>query len=422
MNDAPAPKSKAWRRPVFLAVSAAFVLAVLILAQAILLPFILALVIAYVLMPAVERVQRFKVPRPLAIILLYIALVGAMVLGVRVAAPRIGEELVALKTEIPQVAKQAQEKWIPEALVKLRELGLVPPEAAPPPPEDQPEIVVKPLEGGGYTVDLGAGIAVDQTKTGYIVEPVKPDKGFDPAKLLSNFLGKSFTYAQENTGELLKIVRDVVAGVWRAVFGFFITLMLAAYLMMSKEKIFAFFASLVRPSNRGSFDKLLARVDQGLGGVIRGQLVICLINGGLSAIGFAIVGLKYWPVLALVAAMLSLIPIFGSIASAVPAVAVGLTQGIGTALFVLAWIIGIHQLEANFLNPKIMGDAAKIHPVLVVFSLLLGEHFFGAMGALLAVPCMSLAKCLFVHFKEITDARDPELASPDPSPASGGKR
>ena len=66
----------------------------------------------------------------------------------------------------------------------------------------------------------------------------------------------------------------------------------------------------------------------------------------------------------------------------------------------LAWIVGIHQLEANFLNPKIIGDAAKIHPVLVVFSLVVGEHLFKLPGALLAVPCLSIAQTLFLHFKE----------------------
>ena len=59
-----------------------------------------------------------------------------------------------------------------------------------------------------------------------------------------------------------------------------------------------------------------------------------------------------------------------------------LSQGVKVTL----WIIFIHLVEANFLNPKIMGDAAKIHPVLVVMSLLIGEHFFGLWGALLAVP------------------------------------
>ncbi len=116
--------------------------------------------------------------------------------------------------------------------------------------------------------------------------------------------------------------------------------------------------------------------------------------------------------MALVAAVFSLMPIFGSIASAVPAVAIGLTQGLGTAAVVLVWIVGIHQLEANVLNPKIMGDAAKIHPVLVIFSLLVGEHFFHAIGALLAVPTMSLAQSVFLHLRQITE-RDDERMVPE---------
>jgi predicted PurR-regulated permease PerM len=119
----------------------------------------------------------------------------------------------------------------------------------------------------------------------------------------------------------------------------------------------------------------------------------------LSAIGFAIAKLPYWPLLALLAAVFSLVPIFGSILSSVPAVVIGLRDGFPTALFVLAWVLGIHQLEANLLNPKIMGDAAKIHPVLVVMSLLVGEHFFGILGALLAVPAMSLVQSIFLHWR-----------------------
>jgi predicted PurR-regulated permease PerM len=81
-------------------------------------------------------------------------------------------------------------------------------------------------------------------------------------------------------------------------------------------------------------------------------------------------------------------------------VAIGLTQSFGTAMGVLVWILAIHQLEANFLNPKIIGDQAKIHPVLVVFALLLGEHLFQIPGALLAVPCLALVQAVFLHFRE----------------------
>jgi predicted PurR-regulated permease PerM len=193
--------------------------------------------------------------------------------------------------------------------------------------------------------------------------------------------------------------------------------MLAAYLMITRERISRFFVLLARPAARPDVVRFFARMDRGLSGVVRGQLTISAINGLLSAVGFAFIGLKYWPVLALVAMIFSLIPIFGSIASAVPAVALGLTQSLGTAVFVLLWIVGVHQLEANFLNPKIMGDAAKIHPVLVIFSLLVGEHFFHIVGALLAVPCMSIAQSLFLHLREVIERDDPDFAH-DPKPSS----
>jgi len=258
---------------------------------------------------------------------------------------------------------------------------------------------------------------------GWIVEPVHEEKEepFDPNRVIGAAIGRSFSYAQNNALELARIGRNIIAGVSRVVFVFGITLMLAAYIMLTRERIVDFFTSLVRPLHRASYQRLLLRIDRGLSGVVRGQLMICVVNGVLSAIGFAMVGLKYWPVMALVATVLSLIPIFGSIVSSVPAVALGLTQSVGTAAFVLIWIIGIHQLEANLLNPKIMGDAAKIHPVLVIFSLLAGEHFFQTVGALLAVPCMSIAQSLFLHFRQVVHENDPEFVGvlpPDSLPPS----
>jgi predicted PurR-regulated permease PerM len=65
----------------------------------------------------------------------------------------------------------------------------------------------------------------------------------------------------------------------------------------------------------------------------------------------------------------------------------------------LSWIVGIHFIEANLLNPKIIGTAAKMHPVLVIFALVLGEHSFGLTGALLAVPTASIIQVLFQFFR-----------------------
>ena len=405
----------------FLVGSGLIAVAVLVLAHSVLLPFVLALVIAYLLTPLVAWVETRKVSRAVAIILVYVVVLGTLAAFVRFTAPRVGLELATLRRELPTLSHTVKTRWVPDIQQRLRNAGFGPERTPDPSSVEEPAatnlpagtVIARPRPDGAFGIELSGPLSVTPAKGGgYTIEPLRETRegGFDLDRIVADAAGKSLLYAQHNALEIVKIGRDIVAGVSRFIFVFGITLMLAAYMMLTRERITAFFVSLVRPSSRSSFHDLLARIDRGLSGVVRGQLIICLVNGVLSAVGFAIVGLKYWPVLALIATVLSLIPIFGSIISAIPAVALGLTQSIGTAAFVLVWIIGIHQLEANVLNPKIMGDQAKIHPVLVVFSLLVGEHFFHTMGALLAVPCMSIAQSVFTHVRARVQAMDPEMA------------
>jgi len=418
------PRPAARRRhTIFLVASALVAGAVIVLAHDVLLPFVLALVIAYVLTPLVAWVEKKKVPRALAIIIVYVVVLGSLGLFIRLTAPRVAQELGNLRRELPALQHAVKAKWVPAVQQRLRDVGVaegappkvneVPVHEEPPPPTEPPaQIVARQRADGSFAIEFQGPLAVQPTKGGgYMIEPLKehPEHGFDVDRMVAELAGKSVLYAQHNALEIVKIGRDVIAGVSRFFFVFGITLMLAAYIMLTRERILGFFTSLARPSSRPSLAQLMARIDRGLAGVVRGQIIICLVNGVLSAIGFAIVGLRYWPVLALIATVLSLIPIFGSIISSIPAVAIGLTQSFGTAAFVLVWIIGIHQLEANLFNPKIMGDQAKIHPVLVVFSLLVGEHFFHTTGALLAVPCMSIAQSLFIHVRQKVQAQDPEM-------------
>jgi predicted PurR-regulated permease PerM len=407
MIDLSAPlRSSRWARPVFLAVSAIAVVAVLVAAREVLLPIVLGLLIAYVLTPVVGWVEQKRVKRGYAIVLVYVVVLGSMGTFIRGIAPRIAHELSGLAHEVPTLIARAKQDWIPILKDRLR--------AVTPPPEVQPNepaFVVRPQADGSYAVELGGGgIEVRKTREGHVIDKDQEREAINPDKIVEASIQASAAYVRENALELARIGSGIVFGIGRFFFIFGLTLMIAAYLMLTREKIEGFLMSLVRPSSRPSFSFLIERIDRGLSGVVRGQIIICLVNGVLSAIGFALVGLKYWPVLAMIATALSLIPIFGAIFSSVPAVAIGLTQSFGTAAFVLAWIIGIHQLEANFLNPKIMGDAAKIHPVLVIFSLLVGEHFFRTTGALLAVPCMSIAQSVFLHFRQVIHNADPELS------------
>lgn len=406
------------RRRRFFILWAAIAATVMIAAREVMLPFVLAVVVAYVLTPLVAWFERKKLPRVAAILTVYALVLGSMGLGIRLIAPRLGVEVMALRSELPKLSKEIETKvtpWLEEKLAALVVSDAPPAPGAPPEDKDEADLVVRPRDDGSFAIDVQGGFTIKPKDEGFVVEGDGPTHGHHGShNMVGDLVKKTLSYARKNVLEVAKLGQQIIGGVSRAIFVFSITLMLAAYIMLTRDKIAAFFESLLRPGERPSYGRLFARIDRGLSGVVRGQLVICVVNGVLSAIGFAIAGLKYWPVIALLATVFSLIPIFGAILSSIPAVALGLTQGPGTAIFVLAWILGIHQIEANFLNPKIIGDNAKIHPVLVVFSLIVGEHLFHLTGALLAVPCMSIAQALFQHFRAEIQAGDPEFASDPP--------
>ncbi len=426
-------------RRIFLAVSAVAAIAVLVAARPVLLPFILALVVAYVLLPAVRRVEKLHVPRWGAILLVYAMTLGAIGLFVSAIVPRLAAEGRALGAEWPHFTTTVRDDWLPAIDRKLAAWSGQP--QVPPTPtgahapeataEEKPaplQIVARP--DGSYDVRVADGVIFHEKRDGvWQIDQVEKTRVLSSAQLLRDGFDKGAAYLTENSIELINIGRQIVSAVSYGIFTLFMTLMLAGYMMLSHENILAFFRDLCAPPARPSFDRFVHRLDRGLAGVVRGQLIICGVNGVLSAIGFSLFGLKYWPILALTAAGMSIIPIFGSILSAVPAVAIGLTQSPATAVGVLAWIVGIHQLEANFLNPKIIGDAAKINPILVVFALIVGEHFFQLAGALFAVPCMSVVQTIFLHFRESTmgldyptaSLRPPTLPAAPPQP-SGSER
>ena len=220
---------------------------------------------------------------------------------------------------------------------------------------------------------------------------------------LRRWIASGIEGLRSQVNSLVRVGQELVAGIIRGVFMFFFTLMIAAFILIDVDKVHDFLRSLVPQNVRDDYDVIKAGIDRGLSGVIRGQLVICLINSVLTYIGLLIFGVNYSLILAIVAGAMSLIPIFGSILSSVPIVLVALVSGddgidVFRGIAMTLWIIGIHFIEANLLNPKIIGTAAKIHPVLVIFALFFGEASYGLVGALLAVPVLSAIQVIFMFF------------------------
>lgn len=413
----PVVEGRGWtrRRALFIGVSAALVVGLLIAVREVLLPFVLGLVIAYVLTPLVQFGEsKMRMPRSLSIIVVYVVVLGAMCLAVAGIAPRIYEETVAFARDVPSLTHRVAEEHGPRI---ERWLNAYQPKEVSSVGEAKRHAFTIEERDGSLAVRLGDGVdIIEQEKGHWRVSPSGGGelKNLKVSELVDQGVTKFVRYVRLNALQFLKLGQSIVTSLSRFVLLAFMTLMVAGYIMHTRESILSFFRSLAPQTHRPGFNFLLSRVDRGLSGVVRGQLLICVVNGVLSAIGFAVLGLKYWPVLSLLAAVMSIIPIFGSILSTVPAVLIGLTQDFWLALWVLVWILVIHQVEANFLNPKIIGSAAKIHPVLVVFALLAGEHYFGLWGALLAVPVLSVTQSIFNHFRySLPDAQPDSLRVPE---------
>lgn len=408
-------------RVVFLALSALGCVALLVWAADVLLPFIVALIVAYVLTPLVAACERARVPRSAAILLVYVVTLGGTYLIGAAIVPRLVHEVVAFSREAPAMARSAGEQWGPKIEGWVQGVMARPESHEAPPGPPPPAFEVVQRADGSLAVDVKGGVrVVPDGEGGYTITPAADERvGFSLAKVLSEGMDSALSYARHNALVLLRVGQAIVSGLSRAIFLTFMTLMVAGYLMYTRDDVLAFLRSLPPPAARPGFERLLARMDRGLSGVVRGQLLICLVNGALTAIGLWLFEVRYWPILSLVAGLMSLIPIFGAILSTVPCVLIALTQSFWTALWVLLWILGIHQIEANFLNPKIIGDAAKIHPVLVVFSLFVGEHYYGLWGALFAVPAMSLVLSVFHHFRY---ASMPDAPMDSLLPLSGRRR
>ncbi len=217
----------------------------------------------------------------------------------------------------------------------------------------------------------------------------------DLERLIHDAADRFSGIAKANVTRLVLLTRALVTGVFKGIFTLFLMLMVAAFLSIDAARIRAYFRSLVPPEWADDAAALVRRIDRSLAGVVRGQVTICMVTGVLTFAGLVLFGVKFAFLLATVATFFSLIPIFGTIISSFPIVILGMAQSWRAGLGMLFWIIGIHALEAYFLNPKIMGTAARMHPVVVVFALIAGEQTYGLLGALFGVPVAAVLVAIF---------------------------
>ncbi len=398
-----------------------FVVLILYVGREVLLPFVFASLIAYILAPIIERMTMRqngtkRMARGVAIIMCYLVFIAAVAGFLFLLVPRLSSDVARLGKETPVLLKKMNDEWAPDiarwleqrfpSLTEKKAVDEAPAAISDVPLPPGTALTLTPLPDGRFAVQLtGNGFDVKANADGsYLLHGNEaPPEAATTEDKLRSYVKQGFVGLQSKLNDLVRLGQSLIAGFIRGIFLFFFTLMIGAFILIDLDKVHAFLRSLFPANVRDDYDIIVADIDRGLSGVIRGQLLICVINAVLTYIGLLIFSVKYSLILAMVAGMLSLIPIFGSILSSVPIVLVALvSRGEGIDVFrgvaMTLWIIGIHFIEANLLNPKIIGTAAKIHPVLVIFSLFLGENSYGLVGALLAVPILSAVQVVFMYF------------------------
>src|SRR5262245_19398268 len=300
----------------------------LIQVRSIIVLLILGILFAAAIEPLVFRLRRRGLPRAQAILTVYVSLLGLLALVGYLVVPPLVTQATQLVDQIPQI------------LGDLRTSAL----------KSDNEFI---------------RTSVARTLTRAI-------SAYDELRANPSIKGQqALSYATTVVGALFTVVS---------------TLIVAFYWMTEKAIIKRVILGLFPLDKRDRAHSLWDEIEARLGGWTRGQLLLCLVIGLLSAIAYFLIGLDFWLALGIWAGMTEIIPFIGPFLGGTAAVTVALTESWQKALIVVIFVVLLQQLEGAFLVPRVMRNAVGMTPLTVVLAVLVGGALAGPLGSILAIP------------------------------------
>lgn len=181
-------------------------------------------------------------------------------------------------------------------------------------------------------------------------------------------------------------------------FGIVIIPLILFYLMRDmvifKENLYIF----VSKGNKKEFKEVLEKIDHIVSGFIRGRIIVCFIVGTLIGIGLYFLNLKFALIIGIVSGIFNFIPYLGPIVGVVLALIFALGQPWWILLMIVVLFVLVNQLEAIYLNPNILGKELGLHPLTVILSMLICGLLLGILGILVAVPLAAILKVLAIRY------------------------
>jgi predicted PurR-regulated permease PerM len=294
---------------------------------------LMAAVLAFALGPLVKIVQQWVGRRGVAVAILYLLLLLALGAALFLLSAPFVSQSTALLVELPKYAATAS-THVPEMDKTLHEAG-VPVTVS----QIQTELSNLILTGGSSVV--GGTLAVLGVLTGTVVDLV-------------------------------------------------LIIVMSLYLLIDAPRFRNAARELVPASRRANALFVEETVTRVAGGYLRGQIIMSLTIGIFAGLGALLFNLQYPVVIAVFAGVMELIPMFGPVLGALPALLLALLNPFPTVLWVALYFIAVQQVESNILGPRITGHAVGLHPLGALLALLVGFDVAGVLGAVFAVPVVGI--------------------------------
>lgn len=308
-------------------------------------PFIIACLIAYLLYPIIERLHQYNIHRGIAILLIYIVFFGGVGYLVYRVYPAIVNQVEDLANNLPNIIHTYQ------------------------------KLIYSIYE---YTAFMPENVHD------------KMDEFFGN---IEHSLDKQFT--------------NIIGG-FTKIFDMIITItvipVLVFYFLKDYNKIKKFIKRFIPRKYVQRISKIVHAMDDSLGDYIRGQLIVCLFVSLTAILIFKFLKIEYALLLGILMGITNIIPYFGPIIGAIPVTVIAFTttNSIKLVLFALIGIFVIQIIEGNLLSPYIVGKSVAIHPIAIIFALLLGGQLFGVLGMILAVPVLTIIRVIMKNVLPIT--------------------
>lgn len=343
-------------------------------------PFILAVILAYLVAPLVKAAnEHTRIPRTLTIVLIYLVIIAALVAIPISTIPPIAVQVNGFITNIPAFLHQ-----LSQLLSELQE------------PIYITEEIVIPLN------------------------QLPLDQAF--LSLSSNLLN----IVQGFGGQTISIFGSVLGASLSTIGWVVLVLFLSFYMVKDHEQLFHSMLVLVPRNYQGDVVNLSAQISDLWNAFLRGQLVLCFVVGTIVFFVAVFIGLPNALLLALIAGLMEFLPTVGPVLAAIPAAFLGYFQNesswlgnlIGPFWFVIVIVIiytVIYQTENYYLVPRIIGHRLQLHPIVVVLGAIAGASIAGILGIMLAAPILASGRIVFAYvYAKLTDQPPfPDVQSTD---------